>query len=63
VAADAALLVDPRDADAIAGALAQVLDDQSLALQLGAAGLVRAGELTWDRTAELTAAAYEEVAG
>lgn len=62
VAGDAALLVDPRDPDAIAGALALVLDDHDLAMRLAAAGLVRAGELTWERTARLTAAAYAEAA-
>jgi glycosyltransferase involved in cell wall biosynthesis len=56
VAADAALLVDPLDADAIATALRAVLDDPALAETLRAAGLARATEFSWDRTvAELRA--------
>ena len=39
-----------------------VLDDPALAEQLGAAGLERAADYTWERTAELVTAAYREVA-
>ena len=63
VAGGAGLAVDPRDADAIAGAIASVLDDDDLADRLRAAGRARAAETTWATTAELTIAAYEEVAG
>ena len=62
VAGDAALLVDPRDHVAIGAALANLLDDPSLAEDLRARGRRRARTYTWDRTAELTAAAYAEAA-
>ena len=58
VSGDAAVLVDPRDVDAIAGALARVLDDEDLAARLRAAGPVRAAEFSWERTARGTIAAY-----
>jgi glycosyltransferase involved in cell wall biosynthesis len=60
VAGDAAVLVDPLDVDAIAGGLARVLDDEALAARLRRAGPARAASFTWDRTAELLAAAYGE---
>jgi glycosyltransferase involved in cell wall biosynthesis len=63
VAGGAGLAVDPCDTDAIAGALARVLDDDDLAGRLRQAGRARAADTTWDRTAALTVAAYEEVAG
>ena len=53
VAGDAAVLVDPRDAGALAEALASVLDDPERAEQLGRASRERAGEFPWSRTAEL----------
>ena len=59
----AGLAVDPRDAGAIAAAVASVLDDDDLANRLRRAGRKRAAETTWEATAELTIAAYEEVAG
>jgi glycosyltransferase involved in cell wall biosynthesis len=62
VAGDAALLVDPTDHEAIGGALARILDDPELAADLGRRGRARSATFTWARTAELTAAAYAEVA-
>jgi glycosyltransferase involved in cell wall biosynthesis len=62
VAGDAALLIDPHDPATITGALDRLLDDRDLADELGRRGTKRAAELTWRRTAELTAAAYAEVA-
>jgi glycosyltransferase involved in cell wall biosynthesis len=62
VAGDAGLLVEPLDTAAITAALASVLDDPARAEHLRAAGRERAAGFTWDRTAELTAAAYAEVA-
>jgi glycosyltransferase involved in cell wall biosynthesis len=59
----AGLVVDPRDPDAIAGALAAVLDDDDLADRLRRAARKRAAETTWGTTAALTIAAYEEAAG
>ena len=63
VAGGAGLAVDPYDVDAIAGALASVLDDDDLADRLRAAGRERAESTTWAGTAAATIAAYEEVAG
>ncbi len=63
VAADTALLVDPLDVDAIAGALRRILDDPELAARLGAAAQTRAAEFTWERTADGVAAAYEAALG
>jgi glycosyltransferase involved in cell wall biosynthesis len=62
VAGDDALLVDPTDHEAIAAALASLLDDPGLAEDLRARGRARAATFSWARTAELTAAAYAEVA-
>lgn len=62
IAGDAALLVDPLDERQVADALERVLGDEALASELGAAGKRRAAAYTWQRTAELTAEAYREVA-
>jgi len=61
VAGDAALLVDPTDASALARAIASILDDQSLAARLRAAGLERARAFTWDACAVRTVAVYNKV--
>jgi glycosyltransferase involved in cell wall biosynthesis len=63
VAGDAALLVDPLDTDAIAGALDRLLSDRDLAARLGAAAAARAATYTWARTAEAMVGAYREAAG
>lgn len=63
VAGDAALLVDPLDVDALAGALARLLEDRSLAERLGVAARERAATFTWARTAEATVAAYRAALG
>jgi glycosyltransferase involved in cell wall biosynthesis len=58
VAGGAALLFDPEAPASIAGAIEALLGDRALAARLRAAGLVRAAELTWDRTAALTVDSY-----
>jgi glycosyltransferase involved in cell wall biosynthesis len=58
VAADAALLFDPRDAASIAAAIRRLLDDDDLAGRLRAAGTARCAAFTWDRTAQATLASY-----
>jgi glycosyltransferase involved in cell wall biosynthesis len=63
VAGDAALLVDPLDVDAIAGAIGQLLADPEHAARLGAAARGRAGTFTWARTAGLVVAAYQDAQG
>jgi alpha-1,3-rhamnosyl/mannosyltransferase len=58
VAGGAALLFDPHDEAAIAGALRQLLEDQALRERLRARGLARVAEFTWERTARLTLESY-----
>jgi glycosyltransferase involved in cell wall biosynthesis len=58
VAGDAALLFDPRDQAAIAGALTRLFEDAALRERLTALGLERAREFTWERTAHLTLESY-----
>jgi glycosyltransferase involved in cell wall biosynthesis len=52
IVGDAALLVDPRDADAIAAALVRVFHEPRLAGDLRRKGFERAHSFTWARTAE-----------
>jgi glycosyltransferase involved in cell wall biosynthesis len=59
VSGGAALLVDPDDAAAISQAMESILEDPALARRLGEDGLKRARAFSWERTAELTRAAYE----
>lgn len=63
VAGDAALLFDPRDEGAIAGAIERLLGEGQLAADLRAKGLARSREFTWARTARLTLASYARVLG
>lgn len=61
VVADAGLLVVPEP-EPLAAAIATVLTDESLSLQLQDRGEARASEFSWDRTAKETLAILEEVA-
>jgi glycosyltransferase involved in cell wall biosynthesis len=63
VAGDAAILVDPNDAGAIAKAVACLLDDPALAEKLRAAGIERARSFTWEACAERTIALYRQILG
>ena len=58
----AAELVRVADAEAWFGALRRVLADNGVRAQLRDAGLRRAQEFTWERTAAETLACYEELA-
>jgi glycosyltransferase involved in cell wall biosynthesis len=60
VAGDAALLVDPDDADRIAQALRRVLADPETAARLSTKGLQRAAMFTWEETARRTLDAYRQ---
>ncbi len=60
VAGDAALLVDPGDARAIADAIGAVVEDAALAGRLRYAGPRRAAEYSWSRTAAETVQVYRE---
>jgi glycosyltransferase involved in cell wall biosynthesis len=57
-AGDAALLVDPTDAEAIAEGLRRVLEDTHLRAGLAGRGLARAAQFSWERTAAGTLVAY-----
>jgi len=61
VSAGAGIAVDPRDPDAIAAALARLLDDDGHRASVASAGLERAATHTWERAAELAVAGYREV--
>jgi len=56
IAGDAALLIDPEDTAAIADGLARLTSDAVLRADLGARGLARAAQFTWQRCAEETLA-------
>ena len=57
---DAAAHVPALDVAALADAMRRVLDDDALRDKMIEAGLARAAEFTWHRTAELTRAVYHE---
>ena len=59
---DGALLVAPGDADALAGALTEVLTDETRASALAAAGRVRAGAFSWASCGRGLLAVYREAA-
>ena len=61
VAGDAALLVDPRDVDAIADALIRLSQDAGVREELIRRGLDRARRFTWDAAVERTWNLYHEV--
>jgi glycosyltransferase involved in cell wall biosynthesis len=57
-----AVLVPPGDAAALAGTIAELLDDPARRDAVGAAGRARVrARYSWERTAEETAALYREV--
>ncbi len=62
-AGDAALLVDPLDVDALAAAVASVLDDPALAVDLARRGRQRAAERSWAATAAGYATVFRDVVG
>jgi len=62
VVGDAGLLADPRDAEALAGALVRVLSEAGLGEELRRRGLERAREFTWERTAAEFERLFEELA-
>ncbi len=62
VAEGAAVLVDAGSEDSVAAGLASVLGNEELAAALARAGRERAKKYSWERAAELTSAAYKEVA-
>jgi glycosyltransferase involved in cell wall biosynthesis len=63
VAGDAALLVDPNDAAAIAAAIGRLLEEPALAAKMRAAGIERARSFTWEACARRTVAVYKRALG
>ncbi len=61
VAGDAAVLADPHDSRSFAAEVGALLRDPERRQRLASAGLRRAGELSWRRTAERTLEIYESV--
>ena len=61
VAGDAAVLVDPRDEQGLAGAIARLLRDEALRGRLREAGIARARQFSWEATARRTLDAYAAV--
>jgi glycosyltransferase involved in cell wall biosynthesis len=63
VLGDAALMVEPGDDDALAGALERALGDEDLRRQLVAAGSERVALYSWERCGEGLEGLYREVVG
>jgi len=61
VCGDAALLVDPRSADEIAGGLTRLMESESLRADLCVRGLVRASQFTWEASVRKTWEVYQEL--
>ena len=61
VVGDAALLIDPRDSEAIAGAVERILTDEGLRRSLAQKGLARAHEFSWERSVRRIRDVYLEV--
>jgi glycosyltransferase involved in cell wall biosynthesis len=61
VVGDAGILIDPDDVAGWGRAIVRVLTDSELRDRMGAAGVDRAAEFTWARTARLTLDAYRRV--
>ena len=59
-AGDAAVLVDPKDVDAIAAGLRRLLEDEELRLELSDRGQEHARSFTWASTARKTAEVYRD---
>jgi phosphatidylinositol alpha-mannosyltransferase len=59
---ESALLVPPGDADALAAALIEVLEDEPRRQAMGEAARIVAERYSWDRIARRLAAIYEELA-
>ena len=61
VVGDAALLVNPRDVDEMAGAIERVLSDAALGEQLRARGIAQAARFSWEGAARKTLSVYESL--
>lgn len=63
VAGDAAVLVDPRDPEGLASAMASVLTDEALREKLRQKGIARARGFSWDAVARKTLEVYTSLGG
>jgi glycosyltransferase involved in cell wall biosynthesis len=61
IAGDAALLVNPSDADEIANTISRLLDNQTLRMSKIADGLMNAKRFSWDKTADQVYEVYDRV--
>jgi glycosyltransferase involved in cell wall biosynthesis len=57
----AAVLFDPTDSEDLANKIVQLWNNESQRMELSEAGITRAAEFTWQRTARLTLDVYDEV--
>jgi len=57
---DAALLFDPRDTEALAGALRRICGDEELRARLARAGPIQATRFSWKSTAQVTLGALRD---
>jgi glycosyltransferase involved in cell wall biosynthesis len=60
VTGDAAMLVDPEDTSDLGAKINQLVENEAGRRELSLAGLKRAGEFSWERTAQLTRDVYTE---
>jgi glycosyltransferase involved in cell wall biosynthesis len=60
VVGDAGVLLQPDDAEGIAGALIQLATDEDFRAEMGRRALAQAARFSWERTARETLAAYRE---
>jgi glycosyltransferase involved in cell wall biosynthesis len=60
VAGDAALLVDPYNIEEITAAMYTVAREAGVRSQLRQAGLARASQFSWDKTAQATAEVLQQ---
>jgi len=61
IVSDAGLLVDPHDVQALATAIAELVDHEDRRSEFSSRGLHRAKQFTWKKTAEATLEVYERV--
>jgi len=61
IVGDAGILLPPDDAEGMAGALIQLVDDDRFRAEMSRRALAQAAEFSWERTAEATLAAYGDV--
>lgn len=63
VVGDAGILVDPRNVEGLAGAIARVLEDREMQHRMRERGIARAKRFSWEACARETLKVYGSVAG